>query len=80
MMHLDAASRSVDAALRFASFEELTAMNVSVLDALGCRIVLQTEDGRGLLAPRAPDIRECGIEGIGLRRHPMALEVAGPAA
>jgi hypothetical protein len=78
--HLDVASRSVDAALRFASFEELTAKNVSVLDARRCRIVLQMEEGCGPPAPGSPDIRECGIEGIGLPRHPMALEAAGPAA
>ncbi len=76
MLHLADASRIVSKALEHARGEGMPPMTVAVLDARGCLVAFQSEDGSSLLRERIARGKAWGALGMGMGTRALAGRAA----
>ena len=72
MVDLARAVAIVDAALRFATEQKLDPMTVAVLDARGCVVASQMQDGSSLLRPEIASAKAWSALGMGFGTRNLA--------
>src|SRR5260370_33996498 len=76
MIALAQAVTMIDTALKHGREKRLQPLTVAVLDAAGCLVALQREDGSSLLRPQIAQAKPWGALGMGLCTRALAQRAA----
>jgi uncharacterized protein GlcG (DUF336 family) len=80
MIALAQAVTMIDTALKHGREKRLQPLTVAVLDAAGCLVALQREDGSSLLRPQIAQAKAWGALGMGMGTRALAQRAASHPA